>query len=422
MKKILLVLVTIFGLSCFLNAQSFQNPFPDTNDVTELGSSKQHHLDLKNQNKLKSANELVYLLDSIHGLKINADSVWEGTFKIDLTYDEHGNLIGYLEKDWNDDAADFLTGYNDVWIYNENNIESEYYFMKWNKASSNWDSVRYEKYSYDERGNKTEIISQNWKSEYSDWANTWLHLYEYDVEDNMTRHYLKQWNAENAIWENYYLYTHEYNLIGFVTESIQKDIARGDSTWRNRKMSSYVYDSNNLIELERKKWDSTNEIWINEDLSTYTYGANGLLDEKVWKKWNVSDSVYNFYNLFLYEYDEYGNEIEHQQQRWDTENLVWKGYRKELNYYSQHDVTAAKILDLENSIIIYPNPAENEISLSNITELSTVSIHDINGKLFIQRKVNTNNEVINVSQLPAGLYLLKISNQSGQQVAKFVKQ
>ena len=61
-----------------------------------------------------------------------------------------------------------------------------------------------------------------------------------------------------------------------------------------------------------------------------------------------------------------------------------------------------------NSISIYPNPATNEIVISNIANNEIVEIFDITGKLV--KQVVYNNK-INVADLQAGVYTIKVNNQ-----------
>jgi len=426
MKKLSLILITLFSFSLLVNAQSSQNIFPDLigeNIESPASTSKQHHLELLNRSSmLKSANELVFLEDSIHGFSINAEMVWEGKYKIELTYDERGNLIGYLEKDWDDDAADFLIGYNDVWIYDENNKEVEYYYMKWNLVNIAWDTTVYETSFYDENGNLTEQIRKNWDANSSDWVNSSQRLYKYDENGLQIEYLYQKWDLANSVWYNNYLYETKYNTNGIRTEYYSQKWIVADSAWLNYSLNLYIYnDDNNVTESDLKRWDANLEDWVNNYFYTSTYGTNGLRAELLSQRWNASDSVYDNLSSYLFVYDEFGNETEYHSQSWDAGTSTWKQNKKDLNYYSQHDVTEAKILELGNSIIIYPNPAENEISISNIPELSTISVHDINGKLFIQREVDSNKTQLNVSELSPGLYILKISNSAGQQVSKFVK-
>ena len=425
MKKLSLVFIAILGLSCFLNAQGFQNSFPDINDENQWNSSKQHHLDLlESSNTLKSANGLVFLRDSIYGFSFNSESVWEGTYKLYISYDYRGNIVGYLEKDWNEDTGDYVNGYDELGIYDENNHQIKYYSMKWNTDTQVWDSTQIIQSLYDEFGNRTERLYQKWNSELSDWVNNSRYSYKYDENGNQIEFLHEIWSLVSSTWNNSSLYTSEYNLEGLKTMEIRSvaNTVGGIFAWKNYSQSIYYYDDNsNMLLLESKKWDATNEIWINNYVYRYVYNSNEALDVRIYQSYNVTEEAYFDVNRIMYSYDEFVNLRESVRQSWNLETSTWVSTSKDIYYYSQHDVTEAEILELANSIIIYPNPAENEISLSNITELSTVSIHDINGKLFIQREVDSNKTILSVSQLPRGLYLMKISNVSGQQVLKFIK-
>jgi hypothetical protein len=66
--------------------------------------------------------------------------------------------------------------------------------------------------------------------------------------------------------------------------------------------------------------------------------------------------------------------------------------------------------DLANDDIIYPNPAENKI---NISIIGLKNIYNLSGKLLL----STNENVIDVSMLKAGVYFIN----TNEQFYKFVK-
>jgi predicted small secreted protein len=77
--------------------------------------------------------------------------------------------------------------------------------------------------------------------------------------------------------------------------------------------------------------------------------------------------------------------------------------------------------DLEDAfaISLYPNPAEETISLQNITQEYKVTIFNLLGQQVINLTVDVNENTIDVSNLAMGTYLLKIDGYSN--VLKFVK-
>lgn len=67
----------------------------------------------------------------------------------------------------------------------------------------------------------------------------------------------------------------------------------------------------------------------------------------------------------------------------------------------------------ENSFSVYPQPADHEIFFSNVNELKTVKAFDATGKLVLFENNVTN--VLNVSTLSPGFYVLHVTNRNGKQ-------
>jgi len=88
---------------------------------------------------------------------------------------------------------------------------------------------------------------------------------------------------------------------------------------------------------------------------------------------------------------------------------------------------AAEDFELNNKLTLFPNPATSELTLAvdPSVSLTKLSIIDINGKN-IQTHTNFNvaasEQKLNVAQLPAGIYFLKVESDEGATSIKFVKQ
>lgn len=89
-------------------------------------------------------------------------------------------------------------------------------------------------------------------------------------------------------------------------------------------------------------------------------------------------------------------------------------------YISQIDGIALGVdgFDDNKQFGFYPNPAQDFINLKGISELSTVQIFDLTGKILINSKVDSNSNSLNVSQLSQGIYLVKINNQYSGKLVK----
>lgn len=78
-----------------------------------------------------------------------------------------------------------------------------------------------------------------------------------------------------------------------------------------------------------------------------------------------------------------------------------------------NEITNAKL-----DWILFPNPAQNEISLKNDELFSSIEIINMNGKVILETKEKT----IDISDFQSGIYVAKILSQNGtMSVRKFVK-
>ena len=71
---------------------------------------------------------------------------------------------------------------------------------------------------------------------------------------------------------------------------------------------------------------------------------------------------------------------------------------------------------------IFPNPAKNNLSVSNATTIDAVEITTLIGQTTSTKKVNDLQTEIDVTALPTGIYFLKISSDNQQKMVKFVKE
>ena len=75
----------------------------------------------------------------------------------------------------------------------------------------------------------------------------------------------------------------------------------------------------------------------------------------------------------------------------------------------------------KHSIVLYPNPVENELHLINTNNLNItkMTIADVSGKVIYNQSYSSN--VINVSNLQSGIYLVQIETDTEIIIEKFIK-
>ena len=73
-----------------------------------------------------------------------------------------------------------------------------------------------------------------------------------------------------------------------------------------------------------------------------------------------------------------------------------------------------------NSISIYPNPTTGLLNIQNQQPINQVTVTDITGKVLID--IKTQKSILDVSQLPTGVYILKVIENGTLATARFIKQ
>jgi hypothetical protein len=78
----------------------------------------------------------------------------------------------------------------------------------------------------------------------------------------------------------------------------------------------------------------------------------------------------------------------------------------------------------DEQIIVYPNPATDNITITNssLTKDMAISVYDIQGQLLIWQPMLQPKITININTFAKGLYFVKVENGNGVAVKKFVKE
>lgn len=89
--------------------------------------------------------------------------------------------------------------------------------------------------------------------------------------------------------------------------------------------------------------------------------------------------------------------------------------------------TAFQTLEVTNpnydgSISIYPNPTTDIINIKAATEIKSVQLFDVQGRLLQTAIVNDVKTSIDVSSKQSGIYFVKITSESGNRIEKILKQ
>ena len=75
-------------------------------------------------------------------------------------------------------------------------------------------------------------------------------------------------------------------------------------------------------------------------------------------------------------------------------------------------------INFKNKIIIYPNPAKQEINISSSQKIEKISVYNSLGQFLFDSKTTK----INIEKLEKGIYFIRITTEKGELVEKFIKE
>jgi len=86
-------------------------------------------------------------------------------------------------------------------------------------------------------------------------------------------------------------------------------------------------------------------------------------------------------------------------------------------------VVSSEEIGFTDRIQMYPNPALNQLNLNNIKEVDRILVSTITGREVIERSLNDNNYILDLSNLKAGIYFMQFYSKEGETgTLKFIKQ
>jgi len=76
----------------------------------------------------------------------------------------------------------------------------------------------------------------------------------------------------------------------------------------------------------------------------------------------------------------------------------------------------------KNTLKAYPNPVKNILNLNNPTAITDVTVFNLLGQQVIAKNINANEGQIDMSNLSAGAYLVKVTADNAVQTIKIIKE
>lgn len=82
--------------------------------------------------------------------------------------------------------------------------------------------------------------------------------------------------------------------------------------------------------------------------------------------------------------------------------------------------TGVKYISSSSPVAVYPNPAHGQVTLSNVEVGSRVTLYNILGEVVYEVKAETSTQVLDISVMPNGMYLVQVKNGTVTTTQKLV--
>jgi hypothetical protein len=78
--------------------------------------------------------------------------------------------------------------------------------------------------------------------------------------------------------------------------------------------------------------------------------------------------------------------------------------------------------ELDASVKVYPNPSKGIINISADSNVESIELYDIQGRLLQSKIINETEAKVDISQRTSGMYFVKVTTEAGTKVEKIVKE
>lgn len=384
MKKITLLLLVLIVNSAFAQMQlrTVVNEYLENNNWIPTNNETAYRYDT-NGNLIK---EGVFQLDM-------ATNKWEKTQETLYNYNVNNKLIEEVYKRLPFQGVPEL-GNKTNYTYNVNNELIE--ILDYELVEGVWKLTVKEEIEYDSN-NRPSIIN------------------EYD------------WDADNEVWEIDSKSTVTYNSEGKI-EVLNIQVLE-NSNWIDDSKYTYSYDNNGKLieevyyeagELRTKveyQYDSNGNTVIKKDYDTYSNGSWGDISETTYT-YDTTQLMSNFIHPFK---DRTGLGYVKRDVAYINKLLISYSSDTNRKVYKYEDVTASNTDYNEFQFGVYPNPAEDflTVNVENSETLKEINVFNFLGK----KMLTTTNSKFSIQNLSKGIYLLHIETKNGKvAIKKIVKE
>ncbi len=324
---------------------------------------------------------------------------WIPQNKTSQVFDQNGDMVLQEKANWNSDSMKWIPTTKNEAMYYHHRL-NEIKFAYWSSNQWVWEVKR--NYYYDENGNDTLIIYSTWAGD--DWRFDAKESFKFNAQNKLIEHITYNYDSENSAWKYDHKNEKDYDQAGNTILDADYDWDADQQIWIKKQKHEYQFDANNHL-IFRQDYNGVNNQWHNLTKFEALYDANDLLTDIKNYKWVDSLDAWQPSSRTSYIYDEQGRK--QITEFYNGSNSSWLLTRK----YFHHWLEIPSFLPQQDFYItVFPNPAHQWVNILLPTNQTNyqLSFYSLDGRkvkhLALHQGVNT----LDVSDLPAGTYILQI--------------
>lgn len=360
------------------------------------------------------------------------------------SYTSSGKLLSEYAYYRTSSAQDWINEYKIEYDYDlSENLLSKHTY-RWDEFTLSWTGEYFDEYSFDSLGRQNLIIEGDWYDTY--WREMWKTEYAYTDSGTIGTKTVFHRDESFTSWVGNQKFENSYDSNNLLILFIYSYWDASSNSWRASQRSEFLYDvSLNLINETNLSLDSSGNIAGGLSKYDYTYDDAGNVVSILRSFWNGSSGQwysyskwentysndYNFEELFLpgqedilYYWlttpptNEMSSLFNHKltgfnYYMFDSNDSIHKVYW--VNYYYSDPSIVGMPEKFEAKSIVFPNPTSGLATFSWNTGIPEMNLEILStsGKIILKESI-LNNKRIPVSNLPAGIYLYKLSSKNGE--------
>ena len=372
-------------------------------------------------------------------------SYWMSDFgwdRVDITYGQDGKKTAMSLYKWDIFNDKWLPGISEEDIRNEKGqLISE---LAFDVVDLYWIYPIRKEYAYDDAGRRVVEIATSWNDMYIPWTEKVKKEFRYDPDGMVEEEILSNWDIEKNSWapslktmngfdqqgrqvlKAGYIWNGEAGGWVGSTEQAKQEWAFDKSgrevlhilyVWDNdirdwvgkTKTESKHDESGNMIFLAGFQWDPGKGEWkgdLTNGKREWEYDPAGRLTAETEFIWNTEEFGWQEKIRVTADYDPEGDPLAWRQTWWNPES---REREMVIGYYFFYNPVATGNQELiAETVRVFPNPTEGRITVTGLVQPSAIGLYSLQGRLL--RTFTHVEGAIDISDLPAGVYVLQLSS------------